>query len=80
VEDLLELEDSRFLAYFHQSMQKAWKKAWHDWHIKSKLFMQGDFMLLYENKYKKHLGNIQIHWLGPFIVVEICEYGAVKLA
>jgi hypothetical protein len=28
-------------------------------------------VLLYDNKYQKHLGKLQMHWLGPFIVVEI---------
>jgi hypothetical protein len=37
-------------------------------------------MLLYDNKYQKHPGKLQMHWLGPFIVVEIRESGAVKLA
>jgi hypothetical protein len=36
-------------------------------------------VLLYDNKYQKHLGKLQMHWLGPFIVVEIHESGAVKL-
>jgi hypothetical protein len=41
--------------------------------------MQGDFVLLYDNGYQKHLGEVQMHWLGPFIVVEIRESGVVKL-
>jgi transposase InsO family protein len=49
--DLQELEEARFLVYFHQSVEKARKKAWHDRHIKSNSFMQGDQVLLYDSRY-----------------------------
>ena len=35
---LLTLEEDRFIAGFHQKVQKAREKAWHDRHIKSKTF------------------------------------------
>ena len=35
---LLALEEDRFIAGFHQKVQKAQEKAWHDRHIKSKIF------------------------------------------
>jgi hypothetical protein len=72
IADLQELEEARFLAYFHQSVEKARQKSWHDRHIKSKIFTQGDKVLLYDNsRYQKHPGKLCMHWLGPFIVVEI---------
>jgi hypothetical protein len=49
IADLQELEEAIFLAYFHQTVEKARQKAWHDRHIKSKIFMQGDKVLLYDN-------------------------------
>jgi hypothetical protein len=48
-------------------------------HIKTKTFVQGDQVLLYDSKYQKHLGKLQMHWLGPFIFVEIEEYIVFKL-
>jgi hypothetical protein len=71
VTELLELDEARFLADFHQTVEKARQKAWHDRHIKTKSFVQGDQVLLYDSKYQKHPGKLQMHWLGPFIVVEI---------
>jgi hypothetical protein len=41
--------------------------------------LQGDFVLLSENRYHKNMEKIQMHWLGPFIVEKIHESGAVKL-
>jgi hypothetical protein len=47
--DLEELEEARFLENFHQTVDKARQKAWHDRNIKSKIFLQGDKVLLYDN-------------------------------
>jgi hypothetical protein len=69
--ELQELEETRFLADFHQSVEKARQKSWHDRHIKTKVFAQGDKVLLYDSRYQKYPGNLRMHWLGPFIVVEI---------
>ena len=68
-----------FLAYFHQLVEKARQKAWHDRHIKTKVFAQGDKVILYGSQYQKHLGKFFMHWLGPFIVAEIQRSGAVRL-
>ena len=38
--ELQELEETRFLADFHQSVEKERKKAWHDRHINTKVFTQ----------------------------------------
>ena len=45
---LLNLEEDRFIAGFHQKVQKAREKAWHDRHIKNTIFQVGDLMLLYD--------------------------------
>jgi hypothetical protein len=80
VTELLELDESQFLSYFHHNMEKARHKAWHERHVKTKYFAQGDQVLLYDSKYQKHPQKLQMHWLGPFIVVEIQDSGVVKLA
>jgi hypothetical protein len=79
IEELMELEEARFLADFHQTMEKDRQKAWHDRHIKHKSFAQGDQVLLYDRQVSKHPGKLQMHWLGPFIVAEIHESGVVRL-
>ena len=35
---LLALEEDRFIIGFHQKVQKAREKAWHDKNMKSKIF------------------------------------------
>ena len=34
---------------------------------------------MYDSKLFKHPGKLKTHWLGPYIVKEITEGGAVKL-
>jgi hypothetical protein len=76
---LLELEEDRFIAGFHQQVQKEREKAYHDKHIKRKAFKQGDLVLLYDNKFMKHPGKFRTHWLGPFEVSYVTEGGDVQL-
>jgi hypothetical protein len=45
---LQELEQARFLEDFHQTVEKAKHKSWHDRNIKSKRFVKGDKVFLYD--------------------------------
>ena len=36
-------------------------------------------MLLYDGKFMKHLGKLQMHWLGPYLVHSITSGGAAQL-
>lgn len=42
---LLVLEEERFKVGFHQQVQKAREKAWHNRHIKKKTFREGNLVL-----------------------------------
>ena len=68
---LVGLEEDRFIAGFHQQVQKEREKAWHDRHIKHKSFKEGDLVLLYDNKFSKFPGKFQMHWLGPYQVKHV---------
>ena len=37
---LVALEEDRFISNFHQQVQKARDKAWHDRHIRQKTFVE----------------------------------------
>eukprot|EP00253_Pinus_taeda_P023008 PITA_23008 len=50
---LMELEEDRFLAGFHQQVQKEREKARHDCHIKLRTFKVNDIVLLYDSKFTK---------------------------
>jgi len=76
---LIQLEEDRFVAGFHQRVQKAREKAWHDRHIKKKQFHIDDIVLLYDSKFIKFPGKFGTHWLGPYQVAVIIVGGAVQL-
>ena len=42
-------------------------------------FQQGDTVLLYDNKFVKHPGKLQMHWLGSYVINFITEEGMVHL-
>ena len=49
--ELQELEETRFLADIHQSVEKERQKDLRDRNINTKVFMQGDKVLLYDSRY-----------------------------
>ena len=77
---LLALEEDIFILGFHQKVQKAREKSWHDRHIKSKIFQTGDLVLLYDNKFVKFQGKFKTHWLGPYQIQQVIEGGVIQLS
>jgi hypothetical protein len=71
------MEEDRILAGFHQQVQKARDKVWHDIHIKKKTFKEGYLVLMYDSKAMQHLGKLRMHWLGPYEVKTITDGGDV---
>lgn len=76
---LMELKEDRFLAGFHQQVQKECKKSWHDWHIKLRTFKVNNLVLICDTKFDKFPRKFQVHWLGPYVIKEITDGGEVQL-
>jgi hypothetical protein len=76
---LVELEEDIFIVGFHQQVQKDREKAYHDRHIKTKAFRQGDLVLIYDIKFTKHPRKFIMHCLGPYEITYISEGGDVQL-
>jgi hypothetical protein len=79
LDQLMELEEENFLVGFHEKVQKAKGKSWHDRHIKNKIFKEGYLVLLYDNKYLQHPGKFEIHWLGPYQLEAITNGADMQL-
>ena len=47
--------------------------------MKLKYFQCGDMVVLYDKKFTKHLGKLQMHWLGPYVIHFITDGGVVQL-
>jgi transposase InsO family protein len=73
---LVELEEDRFIAGFHQQVQKEREKAYHDRHIKQNEFMQ---ILVYDSKFLRHPGKFRMHCLGPYEIAYVTEGGVAQL-
>jgi len=74
-----EFEEERFLAGFHQQVQRQRGKAWHDRHIKLLTFKVNDLVFLYDSKFDKFPGKFRMHWLGPYVIKEIIDGEVVQL-
>jgi hypothetical protein len=75
----MELEEDMILEGFHQEVQKARDKYWHDKDIKKKIFKEGDLVLLNDNKYLQHPGKFRMHCLGPYEVKYVTDGGFLQL-
>ena len=73
------MEEERFIVGFHKKVEKQRQKVWHDRHIKNKQFEIVILVLMYDSEIFKHPGKLKGHWLGPYVVKEIIEGGALKL-
>jgi hypothetical protein len=76
---LMEMEEDRILAGFHQEVQKERDKSWHEKHIKKKSFKELYLVLLYDSKVSQHLGKFRMHLLGPCELNTIPDGGFVQL-
>jgi transposase InsO family protein len=76
---LMEMEEDRILAGFHQEVQKVRDKSWHDKHIKRKSFKEGYLVLLYDIKFFQRPGKFRMHWLGLYEVKVVTDGGFLQL-
>lgn len=74
---IMELEEDRFLAVFHQQVQTECEKVWHDRHIQLCTLKLDFIVLLYDNMFMKFPGKFQMHWLGPYVTKETTDGGPV---
>jgi hypothetical protein len=51
---LMEMEEDRILAVFHQKVQKERDKSWY---MTVKSFKEGDLVLVYDSKFLQHPGK-----------------------
>jgi len=73
------MEEDRIMEEFHQEVQKARDKSWHDRHIKKKNFKEGGLVLLYDSKFFQHPRKFRMHWLSPYEINTITYGESVQL-
>jgi len=55
------------------------RAQWHDKYIKKKVFQPGDWVLLYDSKFKHFKGKFSTKWLGPYEVEEFFDNDLVRI-
>ncbi|XP_074305325.1 uncharacterized protein LOC141640420 [Silene latifolia] len=78
--DLNELEEFRLEAYESSRLYKEKTKRFHDKAIIRREFKEGDFVLLFNSRYKLFSGKLKSKWSGPFTVVRAFPYGSVEVS
>ena len=76
---LLELEEMRNAAYHSSWLYKEKVKKYHDKKLRSKEFVSGQLVLLFNSRLKLFPGKLKSKWSGPFRVKEVKEYGAIVI-
>jgi transposase InsO family protein len=77
--DLNELEEIRQDAYENAALFKAKTKFWHDKKLKSKKFVAGQRVLLYNSRLHLFPGKLRSRWSGPYEVTHVFDHGALEL-
>ena len=52
-------DEFRMQALLHAEIVQLQRKVWHDKNIKKKLFQEGDWVLLYDSRYKDFKGKLR---------------------
>eukprot|EP00253_Pinus_taeda_P022512 PITA_22512 len=55
------------------------RKRWHDKSIQKKQFQRGDWVLLYDARFKIFKGKFHTHWMGPYEVIRVFKNGEVEV-
>ncbi|KAL7597626.1 uncharacterized protein LOC111878338 [Lactuca sativa] len=77
--DIQELEEIWNDAYENEAIYKEKTKAFHDKMMSPKVFITGQKVLLYHSRFKINSSKLWSHWVGPFVVTNVFDYGAIKI-
>ncbi|GKF35850.1 hypothetical protein Tco_0112608 [Tanacetum coccineum] len=75
--ELMKLRDG---AYENTQIYKERTKRWHDYRLRGdKNFKVGDMVLLFNSRFKMHLGKLKSRWYDPNMVKTVYPYGTVEI-
>eukprot|EP00253_Pinus_taeda_P030015 PITA_30015 len=73
------LDEKRLQALLPSEVVQLQRKIWHDKHLKEKQFQEGDWVLLYDSRYKDFNGKLRTTWLGLYTVERCNDNGSVLI-
>ena len=71
------LDELRMQALLHTKVTQLQRKIWHDKNIKDEKFQEGDWVFLYDSRYKYFKGKLSTRWLGPYVIERCHENGSL---
>ncbi|GJU58718.1 reverse transcriptase domain-containing protein [Tanacetum coccineum] len=75
--ELIELRDG---AYENTWIYKERTKRWHDSRLREdKKYKVGDKVLLFNSRFKLHLGKLKSRWYGPNVVKTVYPHGTIEI-
>ncbi|KAL7605388.1 hypothetical protein Lser_V15G17713 [Lactuca serriola] len=77
--DIQELEEIWNKVYENEAIYKGKTKAFHDKMISRKVFTTGQKVLLYHSCFKLISGKLRSRWVGPFVVTNVFDHGAIEI-
>jgi hypothetical protein len=77
--DIDKLEEDRLFSLDETYKQQLFRKLKYNSKLKPVKVKEGDWVLVYDSRYKKFKGKLHTRWLGPFIVKTIYENGSLDL-
>ncbi|GJW77778.1 hypothetical protein Tco_0139460 [Tanacetum coccineum] len=78
--ELNELTKLRDGAFENTQIYKERTKRWHDFRLHvDKNFKVGDKVLLFNSRFKMHLGKLKSRWYGPNVVKTMYPYGTIEI-
>ena len=78
-QQLHELEEMRLNAYHSSLLYKERTKKYHDKKLLSRIFKEGEAVLLFNSRLRLFPGKLKSKWSGPFIVKQVQSSGAIEV-
>ena len=73
------LDEERQLAYHNTHVAQQKRKSFYDSKLRQKELHVGDLVIFYDSRFFKFPGKLQMHWIGPYEVVDINSNGSAQL-
>ena len=54
-------------------------KIWHDKRTQKREFKVGEYILLYNSRFRFFAGKLLSKWEGPYVIEEVYRSGAIKI-
>ena len=77
--DISSLDEWRIQDYENAKLFKEKVKRWHDKRIQKREFKVGEYVLLYNSRFRFFAGKLLSKWEGPYVIQEVYRSGGIKI-